>query len=453
MSVAVQVPWDDLRAEQQEKIGTTLAAQLPKEEPEQWWGRMTPEHQQEWLLNDERIVTETWSEDAQRVARMADPETGEAFAALNHCEVSQTELEADDCTQTSAQQSGRQVRLTPASEIAPRPVRWLWDSRVALGSLCLLAGREGVGKSSIGYTLAAQITKGTLPGIYLGAPKAVIFAATEDSWAYTIVPRLMAAGADLDKVFKADVMAFDGFDEDLVLPADLHELEAAATEVDAALVLLDPLISRLAARLDSHKDAEVRRALEPLTSLADRTGITVLGIIHVNKSSSGDALNMVMGSRAFSAVARSVLFAMEGPDDVSVKLLGQPKNNLGPGGLPTLTYRIVGERVADTGEGEVWTGKVEWIGESDLSIADALIASRDQSGASSALREASDWLDDYLTGVGGAAPSLEIKKAGRAVGHSYRTLDRARNHLGVTSESQEFPRVTRWVMPPSELDQ
>ena len=80
-------------------------------------------------------------------------------------------------------------------------------------------------------------------------------------------------------------------------------------EVGAALILLDPLMSRLDAKLDTHKDAEVRLALEPLVSIANSTGAAILGLIHLNKSLSTDPLTMLMGSRAFAAVARAVLFA------------------------------------------------------------------------------------------------------------------------------------------------
>ena len=65
--------------------------------------------------------------------------------------------------------------------------------------------------------------------------------------------------------------------------------------------------------LDTHKDAEVRQALEPIVKLADRSSLCVLGLIHVNKSTTSDPLSALMGSRAFAAVARSVLFVMVDP--------------------------------------------------------------------------------------------------------------------------------------------
>ena len=104
-------------------------------------------------------------------------------------------------------------------------MRWLWDGRLALGTLNLLGGREGIGKSIVECTLAADITRGRLPGVYAGTPRAVIIAATEDSWEYTIVPRLMAAGADLALVFRVDVETPGGGDAALSLPRDLPAVE------------------------------------------------------------------------------------------------------------------------------------------------------------------------------------------------------------------------------------
>ena len=105
----------------------------------------------------------------------------------------------EDLVEDVAPLPGRRIVLTAASTIAVRPVRWLWKGRVPLGSLALVAGREGIGKSTVAYTLAADITRGRLYGEYLDRPRSVLVAATEDSWEHTIVPRLMAACADLER--------------------------------------------------------------------------------------------------------------------------------------------------------------------------------------------------------------------------------------------------------------
>ena len=344
----------------------------------------------------------------------------------------------------------RTVTLTPASAIQVRPVRWLWKSRLALGTLGLLGGREGVGKTICAYTLTAGITCGTLPGVYHGTPRAVIVAATEDSWEHTIVPRLMAAGADLNLVYRVDVVTAEATDTMLSLPCDLVALEEVVHAVQAALVILDPLLSRLDTALDTHKDAEVRLALEPLVALAGATDTLVLGLIHVNKSAPSDPLTLLMGSRAFAAVARSVLFVMIDPDDETARLLGQAKNNLGRVDLPTLSFRIIGKQVADTREGGVLTGKLEWLGESTRSITEAVNAAAASAGDRTATSEAADWLHDFLTDQGGPCESAPIKQEGRKAGHSADALKRARHSLRITCQSLGFPRRTYWQLLQSE---
>jgi hypothetical protein len=329
-------------------------------------------------------------------------------------------------------------------------VKWLWADRVPLGALTLVGGREGIGKSIWSYTTAADVTRGRLPGAYQGQPRGVIVAATEDSWEHTIAPRLMAAGADLDRVFRVDVTTGDGLDAVLCLPRDLAGLEGAIDKVDGAVVLLDPLLSRLDSALDTHKDADVRRALEPLAKLAAAKSVAVLGLIHVNKSTSTDALTMLMASRAFAAVARAVLFLMVDPEDENVRLLGQAKNNLGKTDLPTLKFRITPAHVADTPEGPVWTGRLEWAGESARPLSEALEAAAANSGDRSATSEAAEWLQDYLESKDGRCESAVIKREGAKAGHSIDVLKRAKRKLGIVAKSSGFPRHTHWALPQSE---
>jgi hypothetical protein len=146
----------------------------------------------------------------------------------------------------------RQLVLTRASQIAPAPVLWAWTDgdagRIPAGALVVAAGREGTGKSSFGIWLAAQVTRGQLPGAWWGQPAGVIYVAVEDSWRHTLVPRLIAAGADLDLVYRAEVAVVDQLrTATLCLPADNQLLEAAVSEHQVALVVLDPLLSVIGA--------------------------------------------------------------------------------------------------------------------------------------------------------------------------------------------------------------
>jgi AAA domain len=340
----------------------------------------------------------------------------------------------------------RHVVLTSAASIKPRPVFWLWKNRLALGTLGLLAGREGVGKSTLGYWIAARITEGDLFGCFAGTPKAVLVCATEDSWEHTIVPRLMAAGADLTRVYRVDVVTALNITVGMSLPRDLEGVERAANEVDAALMLLDPLVSRLG-DLDTHKDAEVRQALEPLVAIADRVNMAILGIIHHNKSGSSDPLQVIMASKAFTAVARSVHTVVPDPDDDTDtrKLFGTPKNNLGRGDLPTLTFTIASHPI-DTDEGTAWTGRLEWGEEMAASISDAMRRASDSNEDRSATSEATDWLSDYVAINGGQVLSADAKKDGAKAGHSVDSIKRARTRARLKVTSSGFPRVTFWEL-------
>jgi 5S rRNA maturation endonuclease (ribonuclease M5) len=343
---------------------------------------------------------------------------------------------------------GRRLVLTPAASIAPMRARWLWSGRLAVGTLAILAGREGVGKSTLAYWIAASVTRGTLPGELNGTPAAVLVAATEDSWAHTIVPRLIAAGADLTRVYRVEVCTDLGGSE-LSLPTDVTGVGEAAGAVGAALLLLDPLMSRLSAKLDTHKDQETRQALEPLTKMLDQTRMVGLGLMHFNKRGTDDPLDALMASRAFSAVARSVSTVVRDPDDDDGRrrLFGTPKNNLGPDDLPLLSFTLESCAVP-TDEGDAITSRIVWGDEVADTITDVLRRTND-GGDRTATAEAADWLSDYLSQQGGQADSATIKKAGHGAGHSADALHRARKRLGLVTSSAGFPRRTVWELPQS----
>lgn len=351
----------------------------------------------------------------------------------------------------------RPVMLTPASQIEPRAVEWLWRGRVAVGTIALLAGREGLGKSSVSWWVVARITRGELPGVFEGEPRAVLVSATEDSWAHVIIPKLMAVGADLDLVFRVEVLPDSGGLEGvpIELPYDLQGLERAAIESRAVLAVLDPLISRLSSKLDTHKDGDVRRSLEPLGAVAARTGMAILGLIHHNKSGGSDPLNSIMGSRAFTAMARSVHSVVRDPDDEEARrrLFGTVKNNLGPADLPLLAFHIVSAPVDGGNAGILPSARVEFLEEMDGSIAEMMQADLDGGETRTAVADASEWLERYLSERRGAAESGSIKEAARKAGHSLATLHKARRRLKIVATNVQgvYPRQTQWIMNASPV--
>lgn len=333
------------------------------------------------------------------------------------------------------------LRLRQATGTDTRRVRWLWKNRIPTGSLTLLAGREGEGKSTIAIDSIARVTRGTSKGEFEGTPRDALIVATEDSYEHTIMPRLLAAGADTDRVWFVEMLEPG---DSLSLPVDIGDLEAACNEHDVALIVLDPLLSRLDGRLDSHKDGDVRRALEPLGAFADRLGCSILGLIHLNKGGSTDPLQAIMASRAFTAFARAVLFAMVDPDNPNRRLLGLVKSNLGPLDLPTLTYTFEPVEVGFD-DGPIVATHVAWGDDSATNITDALQSASVEPGA---LMEATEWLRDYLDFEGGSCVASAAIAAGKKEQHSDKTIRRAREKLGIVTErTKSAPPTVVWRWP------
>jgi hypothetical protein len=363
---------------------------------------------------------------------------------------------------------GRRLKVTVATDIAMTATRWLWlegrNHWLPMGALIGWAGREGVGKSTWTTRAIALVTTGKMPGDSYGTPKGVIVCSTEDDWSSTITPRLVAAGADLSRVYGVDVVHPDGLEDIVTLPSDLVEMKKIIRDKDVALVVLDPLLTFVNKHLDTHKDAEVRRALEPVTKMAHDTKASVIGLIHVNKTSEGDLMNRLMASRAIGAVVRGVLFCAsykpidELADDDGVDpdepkqprfVFGQIKNNLGPKVMQAVEYHIDGMIVGfDDEAGKIIEGSyVITDGVIDENVEDIVLdQERLRRSAGGEGGKALAWLVDYLAGKG-EVPSDQVIKAGEGVGHGRNAIQRSRAKLGdriAVVNLPTMPRRTTW---------
>lgn len=372
----------------------------------------------------------------------------------------------------------RELRVTRASEIPMRATRWLWEEGGAkllpLGGLSLLAGREGIGKSTWGYKLAAELTTGKLSGAFLGMPRSVVVAAGEDAWAQTVVPRLAAAGADRERVMRVEVSTPAGMDF-LTLPDDVTALHKLCIDRHVGLILLDPLMSTVSGKLDTHKDQQVRQALGPISKLAEDAQVGIVGLIHVSKAKDGDLLTRIMASRAFSAVARSVLFCIReegmaelGRDDADETfLIGQPKSNLGRKSGHTTRYKINGVKVGYDFElnEDIWSSEIEVLGRVDRHIEDIVAEQERPAKADSrtATGRAESWLTSHLIAWGADAPesarlSAEVKSAAGLAGHSESTIKRVFDSMIETHKAgmvnmpiKDAPRRTGWFLLPAGM--
>ncbi len=358
------------------------------------------------------------------------------------------------------EEAARRLVLTPASTIRMRRVRWLWDTtpsgapptshgRIPLNSLAIAAGGPGLGKSQYAVWLTARVTTGTLPGELYGKPRGVIYAATADSWAYTIAPRLVAAGADMDLVFRVDVQDDEEMHARLTLPKDISLMGKAAEAYSVGLLVADPLLSMIDASINDYRAAEVRSALEPLVAAADRHSFTILGLAHFTKAGGADPLSRIAGSGAFGQLIRCLIaFAkQEGEDGVDEFVMSLEKNNLGRLGLPSHSYEIQPVTV-ETDEGPTYVSRFVLGPESMTSVRDVMRAETNGDAGGSG-NEVAEWLQGWLTDLGGSDEAREIKKAAKKESFSESAVDRAKKKLGIRSNQQVFgrDRTSHWYLP------
>jgi hypothetical protein len=335
------------------------------------------------------------------------------------------------------------TRTVAMSQIKPEPVRWLWPSRIPRGAVTVLAGSPGLGKSLLSIHLAAGLSRGTLDG---QLPGNVLLLTAEDSLAFSVRPRLEAAGADLSRVH-VPRQDQSGLDQPLLLPSQINRLRAYVDELRTALVVIDPLSAHLDAKVNSWKDQEVRQALAPLHQLADATGSAVLVVAHLNKGPSTDPLQRLGGSIGIPAAARSVLLLGRDPDDpareqTDQRVLAHVKSNVGEL-APSLLLRIDAVELSS----EVKTARIRCLGVSARGGSD-LLAEPTRRGAK--LEAAIEFLLDELGE--GPRPASEVEARANEASISTETLKRARRTLGVTSAKSGFDGGWEWALATTDGD-
>jgi hypothetical protein len=324
-------------------------------------------------------------------------------------------------------------------QIQPAHVSWLWEPYLARGKLAILDGDPGTGKSFFVCDLAARLSRGgPLPdGQALPRPIASLLLNAEDNVQDTVWHRLEAAGADKAKVVSLNGLGA-GYDTPFTqFPRDLDVLYRVIREHQIGFVSIDPMMAFFPPEVQANNDQCIRQALTPLADLAAQTGACVMLTRHLNKAGGPRAIYRGSGSIGIIGAIRTGLFLAVHPEERDKRLLAMSKTNIGVMG-PSLEFRL--KEVEPVGTA------VEWLGESDYSAND-LCAPPREAKPPRAREEAVAWLQEFL--AGGPRKATEVFEAGKQAGHSARTLERAKEAVGATSE-----KVTRggrsewyWAIP------
>jgi hypothetical protein len=336
-----------------------------------------------------------------------------------------------------------------ASEIEPEPVEWLWPGRIAKGKHTCIAGEPGTGKSQLATYIAAQISMGAAwpCGEGIAPQGSVLVLSAEDGEADTIVPRLHAAGADLGRVHivsavRTDLRSSRGFS----LQADIELLEQKIAELgDVALITIDPISSYLG-KTDSHKNAEVRGVLEPLSAMAERTRVAVLSVTHFSKAGAANttkALHRFIGSIAFVGAPRMAFAVIEDAGNTDRRLMLHAKNNLAvpPQGL---AFRLRQTIVGDSSKGIV-SSCVDWESEPVTITANEALAAEMGGSNAKPSEEAESFLREVLGD--GPVPARRVKADAGSAGLAWATVRRAKGKLGINVNKTGMDGGWLWELP------
>ena len=200
---------------------------------------------------------------------------------------------------------------------------------------------------------------------------------------------------------------------------------ALATVPDVRLIVIDPVVSAVSG--DSHKNAEVRRGLQPLVDLAGQLRCALLGVTHFSKGTSGrDPVERITGSLAFGALARLVMVTAKQEavgDRPERRVMLRAKSKIGPDG---------GGFVYDLQQGEL-------PGYQGVSASSVLWGEPIQGTARELLAEAEQRDDDHGSDAGsflrdllayGPRTAKEIKSEAANAGYSMDAMHRAKRKIG-----------------------
>ncbi|MEM9611662.1 MAG: AAA family ATPase [Actinomycetota bacterium] len=339
----------------------------------------------------------------------------------------------------------RRLTLTKAAAVDAARPHWVWDQRIPVGGVTLMAGREGHGKTLLVCWLAARLTRGQLPGEFRGIASDVVYVGLEDDRSTIIKPRLIAAGADVDRFHFVDL-----HHETFALDTHLDDLTAALANLNVGLIVIDPLDAHLGG-VDSHKKGEVQAAIGKLSDLVQDLRCGALGLAHFNKNTGlNDLLTRVSGSSGFSTAVRSVLAIGPHPENENDRLCLLAKaNNTSKTDVKAVRYRIESQTVDDPANPDepIPTAGVAIIGEEDGHQPDQLLAPADPEQRTM-IADALDWLYNVL--AGGPQPRVDVERLAREHGITNKTLRTARDRLRVVAERNPNVqgRPSTWSLPP-----
>jgi hypothetical protein len=340
-----------------------------------------------------------------------------------------------------------------AADLEMYGIDWLWPGRFARGKFGLIAGLPDYGKGQIAAFIAAAVTAAIeLPCGEGNTPQGnVIWFNAEDGTRDTVLPRLVAAGADPKRVHFVNGVRVGGADKSFNLVTDLRLLRKAIKRIDnVVLIIIDSMSAYLGVgKIDGRSATDVRSILTPLKEMAEELHVAVIGIAHFNKKDDvKSALLRVSDSIAYVAAARHVYAVLDDPEDKNNKLFVKAKNNLARD-TKALRYgmgvKIVGQdpRIGVDIEAPFIIWHPQHV---EVTANEVMQAAAGQSAY--AKREAREFLLERLEAGPGKAD--DILEEAKQEGIARNTLYRAKKEMKIKSRKEpgKIDGAWVWELPP-----
>lgn len=307
--------------------------------------------------------------------------------------------------------------LIRAADVKPEKVEFLWLDRIPKGTLTLIGGRPGEGKSLFTNFLAAHVTK---------SGGAVVMSNPEDGLTSVKVPRLLAA--------KADTRLIHFWPNKVRLPDDVELLEQLVVFHGVELVTIDPIAKHI-------RGKDPASALEPVVAMAERTGCAVVGVHHIVKRlpkdcHPRDAFGGAYGGWLGTARCAHILGPAEAGDE-GTRYMATVKANFGPDERPSVEFYIE-EVEIDLPEGDVTeTGRMVLVSESAGVTGSEIVqwkggGYKHQPADGPKMELAKELLSMLL--LKEPLPAQEVWNRGAEAGVSKMTLKRASQEMGIVKK-------------------
>ena len=394
----------------------------------------------------------------QDVMKLVD-ETGVEFA-LDENE--QLDAGVSESSNATSDTYTYRPRIIDPSKVKPKAIDWLWPNKFQRSAMSVIAGQGGIGKSFVTCYMAAVLTRGEKWCDGTPAPRcSVLFFIGEEEIASVYVPRLLAQGADLSNIrFLDAIEELQGGNvvDDIEVTVELAHVgyikqaileTERATGLPVGVVFIDPISEHLG-EIKENDNAGMRKGTRSIRRMLKDMNVALIGVDHHNKALSlGAAMNRVTGSIAKTTMARSawgVYPDMQNPG----KLLFVPTkgNNLvDPKGLRFEIMRPDGQ-VVFYETGLDITGN-----DCEMELAKQVAETTRQQRQPEKLKEAEDWLRDFLSdghkpagNENDPAPG-SVRYESDLAGHAWATIKRAYKSLGVIPKKELG--VSFWSLPDS----